>query len=89
MSDNLVKYGYADGGYYCKCGKCGSNFIGAKRSWCCKGCAVSTNRIQELETELAELKRWQNAAFIAYGNIDLVIEANPDAFAELMGDEAE
>ena len=40
-------------------------------------------RIEELEAELTYLERWRAAAFIAHGNLDLDIEADPQALAEL------
>ena len=43
------------------------------------------DRIEELEAKLEKLERWQAAAFIAHGNLDLDIEANPEALAELKG----
>ena len=52
MSDDLVKRGYADGKYVCSCRKCKGTFMGDKRAWCCKGCAVSADRIEELEERL-------------------------------------
>ena len=54
MSDALVKRGYADGKYVCSCRKCEGTFMGDKRAWCCKGCAVSADRIEELEAKLAK-----------------------------------
>jgi hypothetical protein len=44
---------------------------------------TATNK--ELEAKLADLERWRAAAFIAHGNLDLDIEANPQALAELKG----
>ena len=44
------------------------------------------DHIEELEAELAALERWRAAAFIAHGNLDLDIEADPLALAELKGD---
>jgi len=35
--------------------------------------------------KLADLERWRSAAFIAHGNLDLDIEADPEALAELKG----
>ena len=52
MSDDLVNRGYADGKYICSCRKCGGWFMGDKRAWCCKGCAMSSARIKELEAKL-------------------------------------
>ena len=42
-------------------------------------------RIEELEAKLADLERWRAAAFIAHSNLDLDIEADPQALAELKG----
>lgn len=46
---------------------------------------IAADRIEELEANLEKLERWQAAAFIAHGNLDLDIEANPEALAELKG----
>ena len=50
---------------------------------------VGQRRIEELEDKLAKLERWQAAAFMAHGNLDLDIEANPEALAELKGQDDE
>lgn len=56
MSDDLVKRGYADGKYVCSCRKCEGTFMGDKRAWCCKGCAVSADHIEELEERAETLE---------------------------------
>ena len=37
--ESLVKFGYAYGGYWCRCNKCGERFDGKKRAWHCRECA--------------------------------------------------
>lgn len=37
--DELRKYGYAPGGYSCKCTMCEQEFTGDKRAGCCEPCA--------------------------------------------------
>ena len=54
MSDDLVRHGYAPGSYCCTCHKCGGQFIGEKRAYCCKCCAISADRIEELEANLSK-----------------------------------
>jgi hypothetical protein len=44
-----------------------------------------TDRIEELESEIDYLRRWQNAAFLAHPNIDLDIKIDPEAQEELKG----
>lgn len=39
MSDDLIPFGYADGGYTCECHRCRKEFTGDKRAITCKGCA--------------------------------------------------
>jgi hypothetical protein len=46
-------------------------------------------RIEELEAKLADLERWRAAALIAHSNLDLDIEADPQALAELKGQDDE
>jgi hypothetical protein len=41
-------------------------------------------RAEAAEAEVARLERWQTAAFIAHGNLDLDIEANPEARAAIL-----
>ena len=48
---------------------------------------TATNK--ELEAKLADLERWRAAAFIVHGNLDLDIEADPQALAELKGQDDE
>ena len=43
----------------------------------------------ELEAKLADLERWRYAAFIAHSNLDLDIEADPQALAALKGQDDE
>ena len=50
-----------------------------------KGDAAAA-RIEELEAKLADLERWRAAAFIAHSNLDLDIEADPQALAALKGE---
>lgn len=39
-NDNV--FGFAPGGYACKCTVCGRAFTGDKRAWCCQPCSVSS-----------------------------------------------
>ena len=41
--------------------------------------------IDRLKERVAELEAWQEAAFIVHGNIDLDIDAHPEARAALKG----
>ena len=47
---------------------------------------AAADRIEELEAKLADLERWRAAAFIAQSNLDLDIEADPQALAALKGE---
>ena len=46
---------------------------------------LNADRIEELETEVDYLRRWQNAAFWANPNIDIDIDKCPEAQEELRG----
>ena len=46
-------------------------------------------KLAKAEAKLADLERWRAAAFIAHNNLDLDIEADPQALAELKGQDNE
>lgn len=53
--------GYAPGSYFCKCGTCGEQYDGDKRSFCCLPCAVKAAndglaKLAELEVEVQAAK---------------------------------
>jgi len=50
--NNFRLYGFATGGYYCKCHDCGSEFTGDKRATQCLDCAINT--AESLHTDMKE-----------------------------------
>lgn len=46
---HLVRYGYASGGYICRCSGCKDGFFGQKRASICYDCAVEAHRVHTEE----------------------------------------
>ncbi|SER27254.1 hypothetical protein SAMN05216548_11452 [Faunimonas pinastri] len=52
---SLVSFGFASGGYWCRCGTCAEPFEGDKRAFRCKPCAQKAKVATEKAVELQEL----------------------------------
>ena len=50
-ASNFRLFGFATGGYTCKCAYCGTEFIGGKRAGMCLKCAIS--KAEQLAEQLA------------------------------------
>ena len=57
VDSDLKKHGYADGNYWNTCPTCGGTYQGDKRARRGKGCAMSADRIGELEADNADLRK--------------------------------